>query len=62
MPEVFLLAVLVSIVKLKDMAQLLPDVGLYCFVCLMLCTLLMETLIDQHELWQAYEKNRAQEM
>ncbi|MEZ5435114.1 MAG: paraquat-inducible protein A [Pseudomonadales bacterium] len=62
MPEVFLLAVLVSVVKLKDMAQLLPGVGLYCFVCLMLCTLLMETLIDQHEFWQAYEKNRAQEM
>lgn len=61
MPEVFLLAVLVSVVKLKDMAQLLPGVGLYCFICLMLCTLLLETLIDQHELWQAYEKNRAQE-
>jgi len=52
---------LVSVVKLKDMAQLLPGIGLYCFVCLMLCTLLIETLIDQHELWQAYEKNRAQE-
>ena len=61
MPEVFLMAVLVSVVKLKDMAQLLPGIGLYCFVCLMLCTLLIETLIDQHELWQAYEKNRAQE-
>ncbi|HNE26418.1 MAG TPA: paraquat-inducible protein A [Pseudomonadales bacterium] len=61
MPEVFLMAVLVSVVKLKDMAQLLPGVGLYCFICLMLCTLLIETLIDQHELWQAYEKNRAQE-
>lgn len=62
MPEVFLMAVLVSVVKLKDMAQLLPGVGLYCFVCLMLCTLLIETLIDQHEFWQAYEKNRTQEM
>jgi paraquat-inducible protein A len=61
MPEVFLMAVLVSVVKLKDMAQLLPGVGLYCFICLMLCTLLIETLIDQHEFWQAYEKNRAQE-
>ncbi len=59
MPEVFLLAVLVSVVKLKDMAELLPGVGLYCFVCLMVCTLLLETLVDQHELWQAYENNRA---
>ena len=61
MPEVFLMAVLVSVVKLKDMAQLLPGIGLYCFICLMVCTLLIETLIDQHELWQAYEKNRQQE-
>ena len=58
MPEVFLMAVLVSVVKLKDLAQLLPGVGLYCFVCLMLCALLLGTLIDQHELWQTYESNR----
>jgi paraquat-inducible protein A len=62
MPEVFLMAVLVSVVKLKDMAQLLPGIGLYCFICLMLCTLLIETVIDQHEFWQAYETNRAEEI
>jgi paraquat-inducible protein A len=59
MPEVFLIAVLVSVVKLKDIAHLLPGVGLYCFVCLMLCVLLLNTTIDQHELWQSYEMNRA---
>ena len=59
MPEVFLIAVLVSVVKLKDIAHLLPGVGLYCFVCLMLCALLLNTIIDQHELWQTYEMNRA---
>ena len=59
MPEVFLIAVLVSVVKLKDIAHLLPGVGLYCFVCLMLCALLLNTIIDQHELWETYEMNRA---
>ena len=59
MPEVFLIAVLVSVVKLKDIAHLLPGVGLYCFVCLMLCALLLNTIIDQHELWQTYEMNLA---
>jgi paraquat-inducible protein A len=59
MLEVFLMGVLVSIVKLKDIAALLPGMGLYCFVCLMLCALLLNTVIDEHELWQTYENNRA---
>ena len=59
MPEVFLIAVLVSVVKLKDIAHLLPGVGLYCFVCLMLCALLLNTIIDQHEIRQTYEMNLA---
>lgn len=59
MPEVFLMGILVSAVKLKDLAHLLPGVGLYCFVCVMLCVLLLDTIIDQHELWQAYEANKA---
>lgn len=62
MLEVFLMGVLVSMVKLKDMAHLLPGVGLYCFVCLMLCTLLLNSLIDEHEFWQTYDMNKADDM
>lgn len=58
MPEVFLMGVLVSMVKLKDIADLLPGMGLYCFVCLMICALLLNSIIDEHELWQAWEVNR----
>jgi paraquat-inducible protein A len=58
MPEVFLMGVLVSMVKLKDIAALLPGIGLYCFICLMICALLLNTLVDEHELWQTYEDNR----
>ena len=58
MLEVFLMGILVSMVKLKDIADLLPGIGLYCFVCLMLCALLLNTVIDEHELWQTYETNR----
>lgn len=61
MLEVFLVGVLVSIVKLKDIAELLPGVGLYCFVCLMLCALLLNTVVDEHELWQIWEDNRARD-
>jgi paraquat-inducible protein A len=59
MLEVFLMGVLVSMVKLKDIAELLPGIGLYCFVCLMLCALLLNTIIDEHELWQTWDMNQA---
>lgn len=59
MLEVFLMGVLVSMVKLKDIAELLPGIGLYCFVCLMLCALLLNTIIDEHELWQTWDTNQA---
>ena len=58
MPEVFVMGILVSAVKLKDLAHLVPDVGLYCFICMMVCILLLNTIIEPHELWQVYEKNR----
>lgn len=55
MLEVFLMGILVSMVKLKDIATLIPGLGLYCFVCLMLCALLLNVVIDEHEFWQAHE-------
>lgn len=58
MLEVFLIGVLVSMVKLIDLATLIPGVGLYCFVCLMLCTLLLRSTVDEHELWQVWEQNQ----
>lgn len=58
MLEVFLIGVLVSMVKLVGMATLLPGVGLYCFVCLMLSTLLLRSTVDEHELWQVWEMNK----
>lgn len=57
MLEVFLLGVLVSMVKLRDMADLLPGPGLYCFTGLMLVTLLMESLVDEHEFWQTLDES-----
>lgn len=56
MTEVFFLGVLVSIVKLKDLAKLLPDWGLWCFLCLMLISVLLNSIVDEHELWDYLEK------
>lgn len=58
MLEVFLIGVLVSVVKLKDIAELLPGTGLYCFAALMVCALLLNSQVDEHELWQVYDQNR----
>ena len=58
MLEVFLLGVLVSVIKLKDMAQLLPGPGLYCFMGLMLATLMLEGMVDEHEFWQEFSDGR----
>ena len=55
MLEVFLMGILVSMVKLKDIAELIPGIGLYCFACLMLCALLLNVVIDEHEFWQAHD-------
>jgi len=56
MTEVFFLGVLVSIVKLKDLATLLPGWGLLCFLCLMLISILINTTIDEHELWDCLDE------
>lgn len=56
MTEVFFLGVLVSIVKLKDLASLLPGWGLLCFLCLMLVSILLNTTVDEHELWEALDE------
>lgn len=56
MTEVFFLGVLVSIVKLKDLATLLPGWGLLCFLCLMLISILLNTIVDEHELWEALDE------
>lgn len=55
MTEVFFLGVLVSIVKLKDLAHLLPDVGLFCYLGLMLTCILLNTTVEEHELWQSLD-------
>ena len=55
MLEVYMLGVLVAVVKLKGMASVIPDVGLYCFVALLLVTTLMSSLLDEDSFWSSIE-------
>ncbi|HSC82867.1 MAG TPA: paraquat-inducible protein A [Pseudomonas sp.] len=53
MLEVYLFGILVSIVKLKDMADLHLGLGLACFVGLMLAQVWLEVSMSPHQVWDA---------
>lgn len=53
MLEVYLLGILVSIIKLKGMADLSLGVGLLCFVALLLVQLWLEVIMSPQQVWAA---------
>jgi len=53
MLEVYLLGILVSIIKLNDMADLSLGVGLACFVGLLLVQIVLEIIMSPHQVWEA---------
>jgi paraquat-inducible protein A len=56
MLEVYMLGVLVAVVKLSGMASVLPGIGLYCFIALLLVTTLMSSLLDEDCFWTRIEQ------
>ena len=56
MLEVYMLGVLVAVVKLSGMANVLPGIGLYCFIALLLVTTLMSSLLDEEYFWTKIEQ------
>ncbi len=57
MLEVFLLGVLVTIVKLSDVAQVVPGAGLYSFLAVVLLLNAAGVLINRRQLWQQIDGN-----
>ncbi|RPM30159.1 paraquat-inducible protein A [Pseudomonas aeruginosa] len=53
MLEVYLMGILVSIVKLIDMADLSLGVGLACFVALLFTQVWLEVTMSPHQVWEA---------
>ncbi len=51
MLEIFLLGVLVSSIKLAGMAQILPGVGLYAFLALVLVLIACHLYLDRETIW-----------
>ena len=58
MIEVFILGILVSLVKLSNLAEVLIGPALWCFGTLMLVLAALATQLDEHALWQAWETGR----
>ena len=56
MLEVYLFGIIVSIVKLNDMAELHLGVGLACFVVLMLTQVWLEVSMSPHQVWEELGK------
>ncbi len=55
MLEVYLMGILVSVVKLRDMADLSFGPGLLCFLGLLLAQLWLEVVMSPHQVWEALE-------
>lgn len=53
MLEVYLFGILVSIVKLIDMAELHLGIGLACFIALMMAQVWLEVTMSPHQVWDA---------
>jgi paraquat-inducible protein A len=52
MMEVFLLGILISIVKLAEMADIMPGVALYSLGVLIFITAAAATSLDPHQIWE----------
>lgn len=57
MLEVYLLGVLVSFVKLLGMGSISFDIGFYCYVGLMVSTIVMTMNLDHWTIWRWWEEN-----
>ena len=51
MLEICMLAILISIIKLKDLADISYGIGLFCFTGLLILTLVSSVCIDEHRYW-----------
>jgi paraquat-inducible protein A len=53
--EVYIIAVLVSITKLVDLAAIQAGLGLYCFIGLLLASILAAANLDKERIWESIE-------
>jgi len=58
MPDVYLIALLVSIVKINSVATIDYNIGFFCFIFLVLMTRASTSTLDPEAFWQKIEEIR----
>lgn len=56
MPEVYLIGILITIIKISSMATIHYDLGFFCFLFLVLMTIASEAALDSRTFWRNIEK------
>ena len=56
MLEIYMLGILVSIIKLGDIADISYGIGLYCFVGVLALSLFSSAALSEHQYWDLIEK------
>lgn len=57
MLEVYLFGIIVSIVKLVDMADIQIGIGMFCFIGLLLSQLWLDVTMSEHQIWDELENS-----
>ena len=57
MLEICMLGILISIIKLKDIAEISYGIGLFCFASLIIITLLSSVTLDEHKYWSLIQRS-----
>jgi hypothetical protein len=60
MLEIFLLAILVTIIKMSGNTEIVYNSGVFCFVGLVLTTVTMNSVVDRDKFWRTIEAPGAQ--
>lgn len=56
MLDVYMIAMLVAVIKLFDIASIHAGLGLYCYAGLLLTTILVTVTLDKKQIWELIEK------
>jgi paraquat-inducible protein A len=58
MLEVFMLGILVALVKLAEMADIVPGISLFCFLALIFVLAAISASLDPHSVWEKWWGHR----
>jgi len=58
MLEVYALGIIVAYVKLIDLADIIPELGLYCFIGVLLISSFISIVMDEEEFWELIEEQQ----